>query len=393
MLKKDRRGNSDYYKIIEPTHGNVKEVWCLIRKYLVEAGPDTEFEKLVKDLQLPPYGLSPRVIELFLSAFFSLYPNRFSIRSKRSKYSSWEPQEFIGQTIYDIVNNPDPEKVAIGYRERLPLEEDWLLVVNDTIAPDEDWGELPVIDGVGLLFIKWFQDLPPLTKLAVDLDIQAKDFLQRIGEPTSDMDMRELLLEKLPRALDIKKELAIWDRTDLKEFDSVFKSLADKLNDYPREIFNKSIRCFKEVFDAKGDSGVDIMEKIKHWYNELDPAVKQRKYTGHTHRFMKYVNIQRVDQFEQKFLIEFPKELRLNGYKQWENAEETLETYQEILIRAKIEIEKIHKKVAKPSPRAKKLSKGAESLKDSLKEKIQKAGVKKEEIITLLEELLEEYRK
>ena len=191
----------------------------------------------------------------------------------------------------------------------------------------------------------------------------------------------------------IIRRAAIWDNTDLQEFESVFKNVVDKLNDYPREVFNKSIRCFKEVFDAKGDSGVDIMEKIKHWYNELDPAVKQRKFTGNTHRLMKYANIQRTDQFEQKFLIEFPKELRLGGYTQWENAEESLKTYQEILTKAKIEIEKIHKKMAKPSAKAKKLSKEAETLKDTLKKKIQKAGIKKEEIITLLEELLKEYGK
>lgn len=393
MLKKDRKGNSDYYEIIEPAKGNMKEVWDLMKKYLVEAGPHPKFEKLVKDLQLPPYGLSPRVIELFLSAFFRLCPNRFTIKTKRTKYSPWEFREFIGQTIYDIVNNPDPEKVAIEYREELPVEGDYLLAINSIVAPDRDWGKLPVIDGVGSLFIGWFQNLPPLTKSAVDLNVQTKDFLQKIGELTTDMDMRELLFEKLLPALGIEKELAIWNNTDLQEFESVFKEVVDDLNNYPEEAVKKSIRCFKEVFDVKGDTEVDIMEKVKYWYNELDPAVKQRKFTGDAHRLMKYANIQRIDQFRQKFLIELPKELRLGEFTQWENAEESLKTYQGILTKARIEIEKIHKKVAKPSPKAKKLSKEADSLKDTLKKKIQKAGIKKEEIITLLEELLEEYRK
>lgn len=393
MLWSDRKGNSDYYEIIEPTSENMKEVWHLMRKYMAEAGPYANFEKLIKNLQLPPYGLSPRVIELFLSAFFRLHPNRFTIKTKRKKHSLWEPQEFIGETIYNVVDNPDPEKVVIEYREELPIEEDYLLTINTIVAPEKDWGKLPLIDGIGLLFIEWFQNLPTLTRCAVDLESKTKDFLQKIGEVTTDIDMRELLFEKIPHELVIEKELAVWDNSDLEEFESVFKKVADELNNYPEGVVKKSLMCFKEVFDVKGDTEVDIMEKIKNWYNELDPAVKQRKFTGDAHLIMKYANIQRIDEFRQKFLVELPKELRLGEFTKWENVEESLKNYQGTLTKAKIEIEKIHKKVAKPLAKAQKLSKEAESLKVTLKKKIQKAGIKKEEIVMLLEELLEEYRK
>jgi hypothetical protein len=303
-----------------------------------------------------------------------------------------EPREFIGETIYDVVNNPDPEKVVIEYREKLPIEDDYLLTINTIVAPEKDWGKLPLIDGVGSLFIEWFQNLPPLTKCALDLGPETKGFLQKIGKPTKDTDVTELLFATLPAALRIEKELAIWDEADLKDFDSIFKSVVDELNNYPEGVVNKFIRCFKEVFDVKGDTEVDIMEKIRHWYNELDPAVKQRKFTGDAHLLMKYANVQGTGQFRQKFLVELPKELRLGEFTNWENVEESLKKYQGILTEARIEIEKIHKKVAKPPPKAKKLSKEAESLKVTLKKKIQKAGIKKEEIIRLLEELLEEYR-
>jgi len=393
MLKRDRRGNSDYYEIIEPTNGDMKEVWHLMRKLMVEAGPYAQFYKLVKDLQLPPYGLSPRAIELFLSAFFRLYPNRFTIKTKRTKHTPLEPQEFIGETIYNVVNNPDPEKVIIEYRDKLPIEEDYLLTINSIVAPEKDWGKLPIIDGVGSLFIEWIQNLPPLTKCAVDLEPKTRHFIQKIGKPTKDMDIRELLFGGLPHAIEIDKELAIWDEEDLKGFESIFKGFVDELNNYPEEVVKKSIRCFKEIFGVKGDTEVDIMEKIKNWYNELDPAVKQHKFTSDAHRLMKYANIQRIDQFRQKFLVELPKELRLGEFTQWENVEESLRNYHRILTKARIEIEKIHKKVAKPATKAKKLSKDAKFLKDTLKKKIQKAGIKKEEIIMLLEELLEEFRK
>ena len=265
MLKIDRRGNSDYYEIIEPTNGNMKDVWHLIRKYMVQAGPYSQFEKLVKDLQLPPYGLSPRAIELFLSAFFRLYPNRFTIKTKRTKHTPWKTQEFIGETIYDVVNNPDPEKVIIEYREKLPIEEDYLLAINSIVAPEKDWGKLPPIDGVGSLFIEWFQNLPPITKFAVDLEPKTRRFVEKIGEPTKNMDIRELLFEGLPHALEIEKELAVWDEEDLEGFNSIFKGMVDELNDYPEEVVKKAMRCFKEIFSVKGDTEVDIMEKITNW--------------------------------------------------------------------------------------------------------------------------------
>jgi hypothetical protein len=366
-----------------------------MKKYMVESGTRVKFEKLVKDLQLPPYGLSTRVIELFLSAFFRLYPNRFAIKTRRKKYNLWEPQEFIGETIYNVVNNPDPEKVIIEYREKLVIEDDYLLAIHIIVAPEKFWGKLSAIDGIGNLFIEWFQNLPPLTRCAaIDLELKTKDFLQKIGEVTTDMDMRELLFEKLPHALGIEKELAVWDKkVDLGEFESIFKKVAGELNNYPEEVVKKFLRCFKEVFDVKGDTEVDIMEKIRNWYNELNPAVKQRKFTGYAQVLMKYSNIQKIDQFRQKFLVELPKDLRLGEFTKWENVKKSLTEYQGILTKARIEIEEFHKKVAKPPVKPQKLSKEAELLKISLKKKIQRAKIEREIIVRLLEELLEEYRK
>jgi len=392
MLKKRTQGNFDYYQLIEPRDENMKEVWGLMKKLLMESGSRTEFENLVKRLQLPHYGLSPRVIELFLSAFFRLHPNRFTIKAKRTKNSPLQVQEFIGETIYEIVNNPDPEKVVIEYREKLPLEEDYLLSVNSIVSPEKDWGKLPVIDGVGSLFIEWFQSLPPLITSAADIDTQTKGFLQKIGELTPDMDMRELLFEKLPRALGIETEFAVWDNRDLEEFESVFKKVVDELNNYPDGVVKKAINCFKGIFDVKGDTELDIMEKIKNWYNELDPAVKQHKFTGSAYQLLEYANIQRTDQFKESFLIKLPKQLGLGEFTQWDDVEDSLKNYRERLVKAKIEVEQHHKKVARPVE-IKKLSKEAESLRDSLKKKIQKAGLKRGEIIMLLEELIEEYRK
>jgi len=393
MLKIERKGNSDYYEVIEPTIEPMKEIWDLMKKYMLESGPRTEFKKLVRELQLSPYGLSPRVIELFLSAFFYLHPNRFAIKTKKTKHSLFELREFIGDTVYEIVNDPYPEKVVIEYREKVPVEEDYLLIINSIVSPDKDWGKLPIITGVGLLFIKWFQKIPTVTICAIDLTNNCKKFLEKMGKVNKDVDLRELLFKELPISLDITKEMGIWDKDDLEQFESVFKEVVDDINQYPDKIVKKVVSCFAEVFDVKKETKYDVMGKIKYWYGELDASVKQFRFTGDELKLRKYADIDQTDQFEQKFLIELPKELGIKEYTKWENVDEVLKKYKTRLLKAKIEIEKYHKKFGKPPAKPIKLSKLAESLKDSLKEKIRKAGMKKEEIIMLLEELLEEYKK
>lgn len=391
MLKKRTSGNFDYYEFTEPTSGNMKEIWNKMRTDLMEAGATPNLLKMVRELQLPPFGLCPRVIELFLSAFLRFYRNHFTIKTKKTKYASWERRDFTGDTIYEIVNNPDPEKVSIEYRQALPLEEDFLTKIWEVTFPDKDWPTLSPIDGIGELFVEWFLDLPKLTRFAVDLSPKTKSFIEGLEDISKEMNLRLLLLENLPSALSLEKKFDQWTKGDLENFSSSYKGVIEELNNYPGEVIKEIRRTFKEIFEVKGDTEFDIMEKIKHWYNELDPSVKQHKFTGNAFRLMKYGNIQKMDQFGQKFLIELPKEIGLSEFTEWENVKEGLKNYREILTKAKLEIEKFQKKV-KPPVKPPKLSKEAELLKESFKEKIRKAGITKEEIIILLEELLEEYK-
>ena len=393
MLKKRPSGNFNYYEFVEPTSGSMKEVWNKMKADLMGSGANPNLSKMVKELQLRPYGLCPRVIELFLSAFLRFYRNYFTIKTKRTKFVSWERRDFTGETIYEIVNTPDPEKVSIEYRQTFPLEEEFLYKIWEITFPDKDWPTLSPIDGIGELFVDWFQNLPKVTRFAVDLSPKAKNFVDGLKIADKDMNLRELLLENLPSILGFDKKFDQWDEGDLKDFSNFYNSVVEELNNYPEGVIEQIRRIFKKLFDVKGDTEIDITEKVKHWYNELDPSVKQHKFTGNTFRLMKLSNIQKMDEFRQKFLFELPKEVGLGEFTEWENVKESLKNYQEILTKAKLEIEKFHKKVAKPPVKPPKLSKEAESLKDSLKEKIRKAGIKKEEIIMLLEKLLEEYKK
>jgi hypothetical protein len=393
MLKERVEGNLVYFKLVEPTTGNMKEVWALIKTCLTGSGGHAQFAKLVKDLQLPPYGLCPRVTELFVSAFLRFYRNRISIKTKRTKTSPWEKTDFIGDTIYDIVKDPDPEKVLVEYREQLPLEEDYLLEVNSIISPDKTWdSKLNPVDGVGELFVQWIQNLLLVTKCNME-DKECKVFLESMGDVDKDQDMRELLLERLPRALGIEKGLENWDQEDLDSFRNTFKRVVDELNNYPKEVVvKKTIECLKHVFDVRGDTEYDVVAKIGHWFKKLGAAAKEHKYSGSAALLMKHATIQSADQFEKKFLVDLPRELGFGDYTSWQNIEKALAAYKNTLSKSKAEIEAVHVKVT-GEPVDKGMPPRAESLKESLKQVIDGTTIGRDEIVLALESLLDEYRR
>jgi hypothetical protein len=86
---------------------------------------------------------------------------------------------------------------------------------------------------------------------------------------------------------------------------------------------------------------------------------------------MKHANIKSTDRFDDKFLVELPRELGLGEYTKWQNAEDVLNTYRNILSKAKAEIETVHvKATGEPFDKAQGLPPKAESLKESLKQLI-----------------------
>ena len=395
MLEERIGGNLSYFRVLEPTAGNMTEVWALITTCLTEADGRAQFAKLVRDLQLPPYGLCTRAIELFVSAFLRFHRNRISIKIKRTKTSPWGKRDFIGETIHEIVNDPDPERVLVEYREQLPLEDDYLLEVNGIISPNETWdSKLSAIDGVGELFVAWIQNLPLVAKYNIE-DKQCRDFLEEIGDVDRDQDMRELLFERLPRALGIEKGLEHWNKEDLDGFQNTFKQVVDELNNYPEEVVVRNIiESFKHTFDVRGDTEYDVVAKMRHWFNKLAAAAKEHKYSGSAAMLLKHASIQSADQFRDKFLIELPKELGLGDYTKWQNVEEALTAYKTMLSESKAEIEAVHVKAAgEPFDKAQGLPPKAESLKESLKQAIDKTTIGRDEIILALERLLEEYRR
>ena len=93
-------------------------------------------------------------------------------------------------------------------------------------------------------------------------------------------------------------------------------------------------------------------------------------------------------------MVELPKELGLGDYTKWQNVEEALTAYRTMLSESKAEIETVHvKATGEPFDKAEGLPPKAESLKESLKQLIDKTTMGRDDIILALEKLLEEYKR
>jgi len=397
MLRKRSEGNYDHYEIINPQNSRAKEVWNVMEEHLLKESPN--FKGVLHCLRSPPYGLCPRVIELFLSAFFREYRSRFEIKLRKRKGGSWVKKEFIGETIYEIANNPD--KTLIEYREHLPQEENYLKSIIEAITSKEPTYS-PLIDDVGKTLVDWFENLPIVTKFSSDPSEECKKFIVDMKEITKNANVHEILFKEFPKVLEIVKDFAFWEESDVKEFKEKFTAIINELSEYPEIVKRHVKKMIIEIFDVKGDTDDDITGKIKHWYNELPAYVKEStKYlTPDEKILLKHAGIGDTSQFEKRFLEDMPREMGLEEYLNWENIENAMHTYRTKLVGAKKQLEK--RKELKPSKKEDKkptvqlkLSTSAVALETALKREINslKAKLKKEEIVAVLNELLEEFGK
>jgi len=395
--KRTPAGNFNYYKIIEPRSGNAKEVWNVMKKYLMNDNPD--FKGMMHCLRSPPYGLCPRVIELFLSTFFREYRPRFEIKMRKTKRSSWEKKEFVGDVIYNVVNYPD--KTLIEYRERLPQEENYLKIIIEAIT-SEELTYSPLIGDASETLVNWFKILPTVTKSSSNLSEECKKFIVDMWEVTKKDNMHEVLFKALPNTLGIVKNFTLWEESDVKEFKEKFTVVINELSEYPEKVKGDVKKMIKEVFDVKGDTDHDIAQKIIYWYNnEIPTSVKEstKLLTSDEKILLRYTNISDPSQFEKIFLDELPQKLGLKTYLNWENIQDAVHTYQTKLVSSKRQIEGRKKYIPKREEKRGEgkfeLSTHAVALENDLRTKINslKAKLKKEEIVVVLHKLLEEFEK
>jgi hypothetical protein len=390
-------GAFDYFELTEPIKDAAREIWSLLKSGLMKKEVQSEFTDTVQKCQFPPFGVSPRVVELFLAAFLRQYRDQFAVFTKRTKNAEWEKRDFEGSTIYDIVNEKDYGKVLVQYRELPPLAEDYLTKVWALVSPDKEWdSKLSPVDGIGALFVEWLESLPLVTRKDKDLPKRTRIFLDSLVDIDRNCDMREVLFERLPRAAGTEKSLGEWDAKDLEQFEKDLKEIMDELCQHLDSVVRQAAGIFKKVFEVKGDTEWDVMETIKHWYNELSPAVKEHKFVGDPRILLKYSNISK-DQFRERFLVDCAKEMGVKEYTKWEDKERTLQDYEKKLRTAKSEIEKVQaEKSRKPKPDSgRKVSQKAVSLKKALHNAISIArdGLGRDEIIKVLQEVIEELRK
>lgn len=392
MLESKKEGDSEFFDIKEPTSGNSKEFWDVMCNFLKRDVSD--FPGLVKTLRSPPYGASPRAMELFLAAFFRIFRPYFKIKVRGNT------EAFNGETIYNIVNNY-VDKTEILYRKLHPKEEEYLNLVYKVIEPSSDILSFSSLDDVANKLIDWFNSLPNVTKYSQDIGEEGREFIESMMECDKE-NMSNAIFDIIPRALSLPIPITNWNSEDLDVFEKGFQQVVEGLSNYPDEVKDKIREMLKAVFGASTSLNHDIMPKINHWYFDLPPDLKQKTkgLTQDENVLLKYAKEQDLQRFEDIYFEEMPKALKIGSYLDWKNLTDRTSEYRTKLEDAKKKIENKRKYVTthkKPQEKKKeekkrpRLSQKAKNLDNTIRKKIK--SIDKWEVIEILEKILEELKK
>jgi phosphoserine phosphatase len=306
-------------------------------------------------------------------------------------------RELNGDTIFEIVKDPNPDKVVVEYRAQLPLEVEFLETIATVLVRMRDLGRAPRLDQVATLVHDYYAQVPTVTLRASDLAEKGRSLLNVLAGFQGDNDVVELLFKALPSALGIGKELALWSRDDtalIVDFETALRESVEAVDGYPKRVADRVLETVADIFDVRGHAKPDIVAKVENWYRSLDPSVKEARFRGDAEHLLKCCNLTSSDDVEQRFLTDLPGEFALKAYTEWEDVSNALESYRSKMQSAKVEIEKRQRRAAPPPPTTR-LPREAEQLLASLRDRIHKSRktLSSLEVIRVLEALLAECRK
>jgi hypothetical protein len=392
MTKRRVDGYYTYFEIKEPDDVNAKEVWNLIDKLL--RTPTPKLSELIIKLRSPPYGVSPRVIEILLSAFFRMHRPSFTIATKRRAQDEWTIREFTGETIRDIVKS-EPDKAKVEYRKDPPHGEKYRKIIYESIpGPKVELAHIDTND-LGRKFVDWYRSIPDAIRNAPEISDATKTFCVRMAEvaPKADASqMGEILYTDLPKFLGIELKFELWKEGDLDVFDKTLGHVIEEITRYPEIMEDKVRQVLVEVFNVKGSTEVQVLSAIGDWFKSIQPKVKQlSSLTLEERAVIKYTNIKADTSIKESFMSALPGELGLGSYEKWAEPESTLKKYQSVLKKTRKMIEERNRILGPKEPPA---TGGTQQrpteLESRLRDVIRSLSPSEEELRRVLVKLLEE---
>ncbi len=319
------------YTVTPPTKGSSREVWETIAKYFNSG--TTDLEALFEELRMPPYGLYPPVIALFLAAFYQQNSDAIDIYRGSSAY----PVSVTSEEIIGIITSPKSYRVT--YRATSEIEKLYLRgIIEQALFPGEtvsnaynsSAGSLKV--AVARLFNKWSQGISSLVRrLPAEafihvsqlepMEAQTAVEMIKLGLNQNDTaPIIQALLNDVPMALG-RSPVLNDDLDAVNELLEVLSRIGQAILNFNESLGDYILNEVAQIFGAISysvDNREPLFEVLLSWReanSNIDPAkIEDRYASGLTYALRGLTNSHSLKPI---LLKELPKRFSLEPVQEW----------------------------------------------------------------------------
>jgi len=322
MLKQVQdKGVSYTYEVIDPPpHSKLGKVWNLLSTCLLVKDEEIVPEGIIAELLKPPYGLSHQSIDILLAAFFSSRADQFYLgsnyQSARSKDPSLLQDEKIeAETIYRLVRNPSD--FVLYYYDILPPVQEYLGQLIRTIDPSSQIEEgISWFEWAKSMLMSWYDDIPLITKTSEKFE---KKWTGKVISllKKSDQKPKAMLLESLPKTLEMPALSEKWDEKTAQEVIARFTEVVKELNNHHKKVADNILRGLGSLFGAGGATDKDFEDAVNRWYNGLDESTRIHTFGGNEEALLEESRV--TGPIRERFLVNLPMKMGMDAYTEWDS--------------------------------------------------------------------------
>lgn len=351
-------GQDGGYRIYDvcPPHSSQchdsRVVWSMFDERL--RNPSVSLSEIMEELLLPPFGLSPQVIELFLAAF--LRYNRDFVEVYTTKNMLSPQVDATGETIVKMVESP--KDYAVFYTPFSGLQKEFLHALEHILLAKTEFRSsrdeaASLRNRAAKLLRQRIKDVsfisqrPSLNDLAEVLSGSPQEVLTacmqliEIGQLPDEALSAARLLDVLPISLGLSADNTKWTSNELQQALSLAESAYSTFRQLPRQFRQLVVlqigQCFGVNELPKNEN--EILKAAERWRKEQVASVRIGGLAGKqdAQDLLKLLDDDPYS-FEQVFLNALPSRWKLHIFEEWQNLG-TRKVYLDRLEKAKLDIE------------------------------------------------------
>ncbi len=332
-----------HYKVVRgmiTMASTIKDIWNYLYQSIITAEGEgkkvIQIDQIITPLLSPPYGLTPSLLELLLSAIFRICDHEVDIfRNYREMKKTNEQSSLVRlKKGYEAIRaiSTDPGD-CIVYLTEFPAEEK--LFVNKVIEmftrQTKEYADSPLWAEGKKAIMDWFDSLSEMTRKNINYEGKHTiEFLDKIEKEGKSRPPREFFRELLPEALGYKHS------------DFSFKEHALILLERLKNIFIettrfsqlKKVALWKAIRTMFSGKEKDFGEMFKEWEENIPEDINFDELPDDARILLE---VDPTADLETQFLNQIPEEMGLKSIEVWEY-DKTME-YLARLSRAKMEID------------------------------------------------------